>query len=177
MKNGRTPENSWDRQCCKSRAVSGVTFHWDGHRAVVGFRLVLFEKSVAVSLANFCVKVEKNLSGRFMACKRRICRVGTAGGCTGLMMRDWVPIEMRDWGGAGYWPCPRLAPRRLTGTPAAFGVWQIPVWNAMVFESICLSRISVPQYRWLTHTGREVAPSGLKLNSRISAGDLLPSRF
>jgi hypothetical protein len=28
-----------------------------------------------------------------------------------------VPIEVRDWGGAGYWPCPRLAPRRLTGSP------------------------------------------------------------
>jgi hypothetical protein len=33
----------------------------------------------------------------------------------GLIRRDGVPIEVRDWGGAGYWPCPRLAPRRLTG--------------------------------------------------------------
>ena len=32
-----------------------------------------------------------------------------------LIRRDWVPTEVRDWGGAGYWPCPRLAPRRLTG--------------------------------------------------------------
>ena len=28
---------------------------------------------------------------------------------------DWVPIEVPDWGGAGDWPCPRLAPRRHTG--------------------------------------------------------------
>jgi hypothetical protein len=27
---------------------------------------------------------------------------------------------------------------------------------------------------WLTHTGREVPPSGLNPNSRISTGDLLP---
>ena len=32
-----------------------------------------------------------------------------------LLLRDWVPIEVHDWGYAGYWPCPRLAPRRLTG--------------------------------------------------------------
>jgi hypothetical protein len=38
----------------------------------------------------------------------------------GLMMRDLVPIEVRIWGGAGYWPCPRLALMRLTGSPAAF---------------------------------------------------------
>ena len=56
---------------------------------------------------------------------------------------------------AGYWPCPRLAPRRLTGS--ACGVWR--------------------QYRWLTRTGIEVPPSGLKPNSRISEGDLLPSLF
>ena len=30
-------------------------------------------------------------------------------------MRAWVPVEVHDRGGAGYWPCPRLAPRRLTG--------------------------------------------------------------
>ena len=49
---------------------------------------------------------------------------------------------MRDWGGAGYWPCPRLAPRRLTGSPAACGVWRVMVWNAMVFES---------EIRWSHH--------------------------
>ena len=54
-----------------------------GHRAVVGFRLVLFEKSMAISLANICVKVEKNLAGPFMVCKRRICRVGTSRGLPG----------------------------------------------------------------------------------------------
>ena len=42
------------------------------------------------------------------------------GDSPGLIRRDWVPIEVRDWGSAGDWPCPRLAPRRLTGTPAAF---------------------------------------------------------
>ena len=41
----------------------------------------------------------------------------------GLIGRDWVPTEVRDWGGAGYWPCPRLAPRRLTGS--ACGVWRL----------------------------------------------------
>ena len=30
------------------------------------------------------------------------------------------------------------------------------------------------QFRWLTHTGRDVPPSGLKPNSRISGGDPLP---
>jgi hypothetical protein len=35
---------------------------------------------------------------------------------------------------AGFWPCPLLANMRLTGTPAAFGAWQITAWNAMVFE-------------------------------------------
>ena len=67
----------------KSRAVSGVTFHWDGYRAVVGFRLILFEKGLAISLANICVKVEKNLAGPFMACKKWICRVETSRGLPG----------------------------------------------------------------------------------------------
>ena len=38
------------------------------------------------------------------------------GGQAPVALRDWVPIEVHDWGGAGYWPCPRLAPRRLTGS-------------------------------------------------------------
>jgi hypothetical protein len=39
-----------------------------------------------------------------------------------------------------------------------------------------LGRLGVfSQFRWLTHTGREVPPSGLKTNSRISAGDPLLS--
>ena len=38
-----------------------------------------------------------------------------AGGCPGLRMRDWVPIEVSDWGNAGYWSRPRLA-----GSPAVF---------------------------------------------------------
>ena len=45
------------------------------------------------------------------------------GDSPGLIRRDWVPIEVRDWGGAGYWPCPRLASRRLTGS--ACGVWRL----------------------------------------------------
>ena len=31
----------------------------------------------------------------------------------------------------------------------------------------------ISRIRWLTHTGREVSPSGLKPNSRISTGDPL----
>ena len=54
-----------------------------GHRAVGGFRLVLFEKSLAISLANICVKVSKNFAGRFMACKKRICRVEITRGLPG----------------------------------------------------------------------------------------------
>ena len=54
-----------------------------GHRAVGGFRLFLFEKGLAISLANICVKVEKHLAGRFMACKRRICWAETSRGLPG----------------------------------------------------------------------------------------------
>ena len=32
----------------------------------------------------------------------------------------------------------------------------------------------ISRIRWLTHTGRQVPPSGLKPNSRISTGDPLP---
>jgi hypothetical protein len=32
----------------------------------------------------------------------------------------------------------------------------------------------ISRIRWLTHTGRQVSPSGLKPNSRISTGDPLP---
>jgi hypothetical protein len=32
----------------------------------------------------------------------------------------------------------------------------------------------IARIRWLTHTGRQVPPSGLKPNSRISTGDPLP---
>ena len=32
----------------------------------------------------------------------------------------------------------------------------------------------ISRIRWLTHTGRQVPPSGLKPNSRISTADLLP---
>jgi hypothetical protein len=41
----------------------------------------------------------------------------------------------QDWGGAGYWPCPRLAPRRLTGArlrrvaigPVAYALKSVPL--------------------------------------------------
>jgi hypothetical protein len=82
-----------------------------GHRAVVGFRLVVFEKSLAISLANICVKVEKKLARRFKRTKRGFVGLRPAGGCPGLRMRDWVPIEVSDWGNTGYWSCPRLAGR------------------------------------------------------------------
>jgi hypothetical protein len=53
-----------------------------GHRAVVGFRLVVFEKGMAISLANICVRVEKKLARRF---KR------TKGGFVGLEQPGAAP--------------------------------------------------------------------------------------
>ena len=44
--------------------------------------------------------------------------------------------------------------------------WMLAPWKKL--ECLFVSWV-----RWLTHTGREVPPSGLKPNSRISTGDPL----
>jgi hypothetical protein len=44
--------------------------------------------------------------------------------------------------------------------------WMLAPWKKL--ECLFVSWV-----RWLTHTGREVSPSGLKPNSRISTGDPL----
>ena len=51
-----------------------------------------------------------------------------------LLVRDWVPIEVHDLAvlSTGHARGLRLGGSR--DPPAAFGVWRVTVWNAMVFE-------------------------------------------
>ena len=53
QKNGREPLNSWCRQCCNSRAVSGVTCHWFGFGRL-RHRSTRWRSSLMIEVGSYC---------------------------------------------------------------------------------------------------------------------------
>ena len=83
-----------------------------------------------------------------------------------------VFIKRRDFGKINGTVRQRLHARRRIGTRAyrsQAAIWSLGCSLCVLCDFAVISRI-----RWLTHTGRQVSPSGLKPNSRISTGDPLP---
>jgi hypothetical protein len=83
-----------------------------------------------------------------------------------------VFIKRRDFGEINGTLRQRLQARRTIGTRAYRS--QAAIWSLGCFLCVLCAFAVIARIRWLTHTGRQVSPSGLKPNSRISTGDPLP---
>ena len=83
-----------------------------------------------------------------------------------------VFIKRRDFGEINGTLRQRLQARRTIGTRAYRS--QATIWSLGCFLCVLCAFAVIARIRWLTHTGRQVSPSGLKPNSRISTGDPLP---
>ena len=83
-----------------------------------------------------------------------------------------VFIKRRDFGEINGTLRQKLQARRTIGTRAYRS--QAAIWSLGCFLCVLCAFAVIARIRWLTHTGRQVPPSGLKPNSRISTGDPLP---